>query len=210
MGLLEQQTPAQAAPGSVPAATSRTPEAVPTPVNRNIAPGSAPPAAQPQPQAAQPQDPRQEGQMDMGVLNKYVKNAVKIIHSPKVSDNIIDTINKAPDKVDAVGEMSVEVANRLNDSADQAQVPFDESIMAHGLNAIVGEVASIADAAGVAKLTDEHKYQAYSWALSNGIDKAVKTGQMSPDRLKQLGKKSAQHLQKMQQQGGAPAPEAGM
>ena len=202
MGLLEQRTPAQT--GQTPVA-GRLPEEVPTPVNRNIAPGSAPPAA-----TGQAPTQGSQGSMNMEVLNKYIKNAVKIIHSPKVSDNIIDTVKKSPDVVDAVGEMSVEVANRLNDSASQAQVPFDESIMAHGLNVIVGEVAKVVDAAGIAELTDEQKFQAYSWALSNGIDKAVKTGQISPEQLKQLGKKSAQHIQKIQQQSGAQAPGEGV
>lgn len=206
MGLLEQQTPAQ--PADTQMAVGRLPEAQPTPVNRNISPESAPPEAMPG------QGASEQGGAEMSVLNKYIKNAVKIIHDPKVSDNIIDTVSKAPDPVDAVGEMSVEVSNRINDSAEQAQVPFDETVMAHGLNVVVGEVAGVVEAAGVAKLSDEQKYQAYSWALSTGIDNMVRSGKLPPEELKSLGKRSAQHITKLQQQqqqqGGAPAPEAGV
>jgi hypothetical protein len=219
MGLLNQQAPGGMQGGLPAQAPAGAPAQPPTPVNRNISPQNAPQVtgqAPPDPGAAGA--PLKEGMVNMDSLNKYIENAMKIVHDPKVSDEIIGDIQAAEDPVDAVGESAVEIADRMWVSAQEGGFEIDVDIMSHGLNVIVGEVIDVAEAAGTEKFTEDERFQAYSWALSQGIDRAVKTGKISEEELTQMGGQAAKNAQVLGQgqdipglEGQAPPqPEGGV
>ena len=133
----------------------------------------------------------QEANGNQEAFDKFVINGLKILHSSEVTDNIINRVVNAPDKVDAIGEISLDIINRLEQSAGQNNFQVTANTVLNGANVIVGEVINIAEAAGAETLNDEQKYQAFSWTISNYINNAVKTGRISKEQLVQLGQKMA-------------------
>lgn len=186
-GMPMQQAPPQQTMAPPPA-PAQTPGPGPAPVG----PGEA--------QAPGPQNSRPAN------LDKFVENSLKIIHTPQVSDHILNTIKQSPDKVDGVGNASVEVADRLVKSASESGQRIDPKTAVHGMNAIVGEVANLTETAGIAKLGDREKYKAYSWALSNFLNRSVKSGTIAKEDLMGFGQKVMQTKEGQavgQQMGGA-------
>ena len=124
--------------------------------------------------------------------DKFVLNALEILHSPETTNGIVNRVISAPDKVDAVGEIALDVVTRLEQSAEQNNFQITAGTIMNGTNTIVGEVINIAEAAGMESMNDEQKYQAFSWTVSNYINNAVKSGRISQEELIQIGQQMAQ------------------
>lgn len=152
---------------------------------------------QPQPGPPQQQDPQE-------AFDKLVINALKILHDPVVAEKNIARIKKDPDTVAGVGDVAIDVLNRLIDSARESGIAFDLPVIANGLNVIVGEIINICEAAGANPLNEEQRYQAFSWAMSKFLDSAVKAGEIAPEELAQM----AQEMEQMAMQEGAPEGES--
>ena len=182
-----------------------------------------------QPGIEQPtmQDPAMQKQSDVEqpgfnaqeAFDKFTINALKILHTPETTDRIISSIKAKPDIIEAIGEQSLNVVRRLEESASGNKFNVKANTVLNGLNVIVGEVINIIEATGVPKLEDEQKYQAYSWAVSNYINEAVKTGRISKEELVKLGEQMgntkqgqaiAQQIQQQPKNKQPPGQQQGM
>ena len=155
---------------------------------------------QPLPEQTKEMPPEQTAGNDQEMFDKLAINALKIIHSEEVTDSTIKRIQGAKDKVDIIGEISLDIMNRLENSAGQNDLTLNANTVSNGLNVIVGEIINLAEAAGVQTLNEEQKYQAFSWAFSNYIDQAVKSGKISEEELIGSGQKLLEDGQGMQEQ----------
>jgi len=155
----------------------------------------------------QPSQPMQGNQMQQkqqrssqDVFDKFIINAMKIIHTPEVIQGLIDKIKNNPDTVDGVGEAAFDIVMRLENSAEENQVPLTARVMINAMNVIVGELIAIIEASGAKKLSQEQRYQAVSYAISKYLDFAVKSGKISKEDLIRAtevmrGKQTQQHQQ---------------
>jgi len=200
MGILQEQTQQQ-------------PQQAPMPQQP---PQQAPMPQQPQGMMAQQQQGPQQEVPAQEAHDKFVINGMKILHSPEVSDKIINRIKGSDDTVKVVGESAIDIVMRLEQSAGENQFPITANTIVNGLNAIVGEVITLAEAAGASPLSDEQKYQAYSWALGKYLDQGVKSGKITQEQLVQLGQEAmtdeaganvGKHIKAdVMQSGGAEQP----
>lgn len=139
-----------------------------------------------------------------GKFDQYVINALNIIHEKKVTKGIIQRV-KDDDPVNAIGDIAVDIAERIDSSADEKKVSLKANTIINGLNVIVGELAELAEAAGIEPLDDEEKYQAYSYALSRYLADAVDRGKITPQGLQQMQQMIEQEDQAQQSQQQVPA-----
>lgn len=142
--------------------------------------------------AQQPEQQKKQGKFNaQDAFDKFVINGLQILHDEKISASIIKRVKTAKNKVDAVGEAAIDIIGKLESSA-QGQFEIRANTVINGANVIVGEIINIAEAAGMPKLAKEQRYQAYAWAAANYIDRAIKSGRVSKDQLKQVATKLAQ------------------
>lgn len=166
---------------------------VPTPVPGQatpVTPALDQPATMPT-QAPPPQSLKGQGfQTDQEEVDMFLANGMKLIHSPQSSDSLIQTIKAASDPVRGLADAGLQVIDRLEKSANTSGKSFSLATIAQGGNALMGEIAQIAEIAGV-KLDDEAKYRAYSFAVSKYIDNSLKSGKMSQDQLRGYASEAA-------------------
>ena len=146
-------------------------------------------------------DPKIQEETDV-----FVTNGVQIIHQPNVSDNLIKQIQSSKDPIEGIANATLSIVERLEESSAQNGVQISDTAKIHGSNQLLGEIIKIAELAGVPKLNDDQKYQAFSLAVSRYIDKSVKSGKMPKEQLAQMGKEAGAtpEGQKISQQMGQP------
>lgn len=120
-----------------------------------------------------------------GKFDQYVINALNIIHDEKVTPGLIQRM-QAGDPVNAIGDIAVDIAERLDATAEEKQFELKANTIINGLNVVVGELSELAEAAGIEPLDPEEKYQAYSYALGRYLEDAVEQGKISPEELQQM------------------------
>jgi len=130
-------------------------------------------------------DPKVQEEADV-----FVANGVQIIHQPNVSDNLIKQIQSSKDPIEGIANATLSIVERLEESSGQNGVQISDTAKIHGANQLMGEIIQIAEIAGVPKLNDDQKYQAFSMAVSRYLDKSVKSGKMSKEQLAQMGKEA--------------------
>jgi len=165
-------------------------------------------------QGANQVDPKIQEECDI-----FVTNGIQIIHDEKVSDNLIRQIKGNKDPIEAIAQATLSVVGRLEESAAQNGMKISDAAKIHGSNQLMGEVISVAEAAGMQPLNEEQRYQAFSLAVSKYIDKAVKSGKMTKEQLMQMsqeaqqspeGQKIAQQMNPSQQTNIPQQGNAGM
>ncbi len=174
-GLLEQPTLQSQPPGA------------------NIGPQAAAPPASPPPGTAEappavPEPAAPATGLDQQQVDAFIANGLKIVHDPKISDMLIARVVNAKNPIPAIADATISIVVRLEHSAKSAGKVLSLTTIAYGGNYIMGEIIASAEAAGMKKMTDEAKYQAYSLAVGKYLDDALKTGKMTKEQLTQLGK----------------------
>lgn len=129
-------------------------------------------------------------QLNQEELDIFVANGLKLVHDPKVSDTLITSITKAQDPVKAIADATLNVVGRLEQSSQQAGKKLSLTTLAYGANYVMGEIITVAEAAGLEKMDDQTKYHAYSLAVAKYLDTAVKTGKMTKEEVVALGKQA--------------------
>ena len=160
-----------------------------------------------------PPDQAQEGSAQ-DAFDKFVIEAMKIIHTPKVTNSLIKRMKSSTDTVEAIGSIAIDIVTRLDNSANESGFPLTANAVLNGINVIIGELINIAVAAGAKQLSDEQKYQAFSWAIAKYFEGAIKSGKMTPEQMKQvLSKINPEAMKQLPQaqppampQGGQPQP----
>lgn len=120
----------------------------------------------------------------------FVANGIKVIHDQKVSDNLIKQIQGSNDPIEGIADATLSVIERLEQSASQNGIQISDAAKIHGSNQLMGEVINIAEIAGVPKLNEEQRYQAFSLAVSKYIGNAVNSGKISKEQLMQMGQEA--------------------
>ena len=146
-------------------------------------------------------------QMRSGLLNRtdpkiqeqitiFVANGLQIIHDPKITDDILNTIKAGKDPLEAIASVTVKIVDLLERHAEQKGVKLADATKIYGANNIMGEIILLAEKAGIIpKLTDEQKRQAYSLAVSMYLNDAVQSGKMTKEQLIQLAQQAKQTQQ---------------
>jgi hypothetical protein len=131
-------------------------------------------------------DPKVQEEADI-----FVANGIRIIHDQKVSDGLINQIKSNKDPIVAIADATLSVVERLEQSSSQKGATLSDAAKIHGANQLMGEIINLAEIAGVPKLNDDQKYQAFSLAISKYLDGAVKSGKMPKEQLAQMGKEAS-------------------
>jgi hypothetical protein len=145
-----------------------------------------------QPMAAQPEMAEQmpEKQVDPKIQEQYdmfVINGMNIIYDEKAAGQIVKRIVGSKDPVKAIADATVALVNRVVDSALENKVQIAKEALVHGSAALLNEIVTLAEAKGLAKLSEDDKAQALNQATSTFLDNAVKTGQITKEELIQMG-----------------------
>ena len=122
----------------------------------------------------------------------FVVNGMEIINDQKVSEDILNRISQSGDPIRGIAEATVDIVNRLIDSAQENGIKLSNETMVHGSNVLMGEIINMAETAGMQKLTEEQRTQSFQLATSLYLDGAVKSGKMTPEQLAQLSEESKQ------------------
>ena len=138
----------------------------------------------------QPIDPQIQEQFDLLAIN-----GMNIINEEKPAKGIVGKINESADRVQAVAEVTVDLINRLVDSALESQVTIGKDALVHGANFLMGEIISLAESAGIEPFTDDEKAQAFQAAVSMYLDTAVKQGKMTKEELVEMSEEAKQSPQ---------------
>jgi len=138
----------------------------------------------------QPIDPQIQEQFDLLAIN-----GMNIINEEKPAKGIVGKINGSADRVQAVAEVTVDLINRLVDSALESQVTIGKDALVHGANFLMGEIISLAESAGIEPFTDDEKAQAFQAAVSMYLDTAVKQGKMTKEELVEMSEEAKQSPQ---------------
>ena len=157
-----------------------------------------------QEQTAQP-NPKVQEEADI-----FVANGIRIIHDQKVSDGLINQIKSSKDPIEAVADATLSIVERLEQSSSQNGATLSDAAKIHGSNQLMGEIINLAEIAGVPKLNDEQKYQAFSLAVSKYLDGAVKSGKMSKEQLAQMGQEAQGTPEGQKIAQGLNNPQGGM
>lgn len=121
----------------------------------------------------------------------FVANGISLIHDPKISEGLIKRVAGAADPVDAIARVTLDIVQRLESSAQKNGMELSPTTLAHGANDLMGEVITLAEAAGMQPLNDEQRHQAYSLATALYLDSAVKSGKITPEQLQQMGQEAS-------------------
>ena len=97
------------------------------------------------------------------------------------------------DPIQGIAEATVDIVTRIVDSAAKNGIALSDDVLVHGSNILMGEIISMAEAAGMQKMTDEQKSASYELAVSKYLDDSVKSGKVTTDQLAQLGEQAKQN-----------------
>lgn len=166
-------------------------------------PGTTSPVQGEAPQPPGGMDPQIQDKFDM-----YLANGIKIVHNKKISDGFIKQIMGAEDPIIAIANATLNIVDRLEQSASGRGVDLPMEYLAQVANILMGEIMESAETAGLKPLNDEQKYQAFSLAVSTYLDKAYKSGKISKEQLAQMGDRAKQTPEGQQisqmLEGGSP------
>lgn len=177
-----------------------TPGQPPPPPNQN---GQGGPGTTSQPPPPQQPINAQVDQKTQEQIDIFISNGMMMIHNSKVSDGILSKILKDPDRIKAIAEAIVLIINHLADSAAKNGQALTNETLVFGSNFLLGELISLAEAAGMQKLNEAQKAEVLQRGVGMFIDDAVKQGRITKDQLVALGEQAKQtpEGQKIMQQG---------
>jgi len=161
-----------------------------------------------QPTEQMPPEPSKGGSAQ-DLFDKFVIAAMKIIHTPEVTNSLIKRMKSSTDTVEAIGSIAIDIVTRLDNSANDSGEPYTANAVLNGINVIIGELINIAIAAGAKPLSDEQKYQAFSWAMAKYFESAIKSGKVTPEQMKQVLTKINPEAMKQLPQAQPPAMPQG-
>jgi len=134
--------------------------------------------AQAPPEAGRNVTPEQTEASDI-----YLANGLKTIHSKTMSERIGKMVSKSTDPVVAIADITVSIVERLESGGAGKTAQMPAELLAQVANILMGEIISVAEAAGVEPLSEEDRYRAFSTAVGDYIAKQVNTGKITPEDL---------------------------
>ena len=147
---------------------------------------------QAQPMRPQQKPPQQKQGGNQEDFDKFVGDAIEILHNPKTSDMMVKKLSQAKSKVEEIGNMAIKILKGVELKAQKAGIQVNAKVAIQGLNIIVGEIITIAETAGMDKTADEQKYEAFSFALSRYLKAAFKEGKFTKEELVKVAQEMSQ------------------
>ena len=120
----------------------------------------------------------------------FVINSMNIIHKPEVSETLLILLSKGGDPIQTFADKTVDIVNRLAKSAIEAGTELAPDVLLHGGNAVLGELITVAEAAGMEPLDEDQKAEALQHASAQFLDDSVSSGAMSKETLADLGQQA--------------------
>lgn len=161
-----------------------------TPPNVGAPPDAAPPmgaAPAPDDEGSQQATPQEEAQMEqfLGQCKMLVYNP----KTPQVTQAIIKSLSSGSDPIKALASVSVGVAQRVEDAANQSGEKLDPSILLQGGYEVVRDIADfstqVSKAQGTPTYTDKQVQQAYLMAVDMYRTNKQQTGGMDTQAAQQ-------------------------
>jgi hypothetical protein len=146
---------------------------------------------------------------DQEAFDRFTISALKIIHDKKITTGLIEQIKNTEDTVSAIGDVAMSITDRIVSGA-RGKAKLSPVAIINGINVVVGELINICEAAGANKLSQEQRYQSFSWALSGYFQSAINSGDITEQDLKSIQRKMVELSEKEkqgQQTQQQPQPE---
>ena len=127
---------------------------------------------------------------DQQQYDMFMAYCMKVLHSKAVSDNVAQSLSGLTDinqQIDHIARLTLDIIVRVETAANDKGQQKGDNVNTNAANEVMADVIKISEIAGMKKLTDEQKAQAYSLCVSLYLDQAVKTGKMTPEDLQQAG-----------------------
>lgn len=137
-------------------------------------------------QAKKPKDQGDQKELPPEVQEKldlFIINGMNIIHSEEMSKTILTKVQNYPDPLKAIAELTVSLVQRLKESAASNGQNLGDTVIVHGGNILMGEIMKVLEAAGMEPLTEKQKVSCWQLAVSQYLDSAVKSGEMTKEDL---------------------------
>ena len=155
-----------------------------------------------------PQQPvRQQQQADIPKETKrqfelFVVNGQRVIEQRK--DLLLNQIS-VQDPMEGIAQATFVIIKRIEDAGLKAGTQLDPTAIAFAANVLMGTLMQMYEEKSGQKLTDEQRYQAFSYAVSLYLDDAIKTGRITKDEMLQMS-----DMQRETKEGAAVAEKFGM
>lgn len=152
-------------------------------------------------QAPQAPENGQVSDQDKADFQQFIAQGMKVLHAPETRDAMLKRLTQG-NPIQAIAEVTLTIVQKLEGAAQVSDI-----VKLDGANVIMREVAELAEAAGVKKLTDEEKSTAFSLALEMYVMQGVKSGKMNPEELQQVAQQPPQGgMMKPEMMGGQNGP----
>lgn len=114
---------------------------------------------------------------DQALYNKFVGLAKKAIFDPQAGlPATLNLLKSTSDPIEAVAEAAVGIAGRVVGEARKGGVDLPGDVLLNGGAEIVSDIAELAEAAGIAQLSDQDTEQAFYLAADKWAQKARQIG----------------------------------
>jgi hypothetical protein len=120
----------------------------------------------------------------------FVMNGLQTIYSggadgkPGVRPDILEQLGQGDDFIGNLANASVKLVVMLQSSAKKAGHPIDDAVLMHGGQALLEELATVADAAKIHTFTDKETEGAWYKALDLWRSTGQQSGDLNADQLK--------------------------
>jgi len=123
------------------------------------------------------------------IFEAYLGNGMQLIHGRETRDKILSRINKD----DPEGSLANAVGVVMDVLDSKAKGVSDMVRFLAGIS-MLGQIAEVAEAAGIAKFDDDARVLAMSKLLASQISKGIRSGKYNPQELKQAAQQAATKL----------------
>jgi len=127
------------------------------------------------------------------IFEMYLGNGMQIIHGRETRDQVIERIRPEDPERSLADAVSL-VMDKLDASAKEARQGVPEMVRALAGITLLGQLAQVAEAAGIAKFDDDAKILALSKLLASQLAKGMRAGKYNPQELKQAAQEAAAKL----------------
>jgi hypothetical protein len=150
------------------------------------------PQGQPQ---GMPQSPQEIDPQIMQAVQQYIAAAMKLIHGEQTRDRVLQVVQSAPNPIVGAAQAGLVVLQRI-----EKEIPADDTVLLSAGNIILGEIMTVAEAAGLHQYSEQDRVQVFQQAVKMFVGKEVASGKRDPQQI-------AQQLQELQaMQGGVGEP----
>lgn len=116
-------------------------------------------------------------------LDLFLINGMNIIYEQEMTESILAKVKSYPDPLKAIAELTIELVQRLKESAVKNGQELVDDVLVHGGNVLMGEIMRVLEAAGMKPLSEKQKVSCWQLAISMYLDSGVKSGELSKEKL---------------------------